>query len=287
MNLKSLVATLAEFEQRYTVKGKHSIAASGAPLKYHFAAPEFPADYRRMTHSLAIARRRHYPAELVNRLEELVIAGHQSFYARDTSGFRPVRFLTVGFPSAVRRNWRLVLFSAALFFGPLIAMPLLVVWRPTLAYFWVDGQVLDSAAEMYLDLEHGGFAGGNFGQSSAARGADTDLFMWAFYIWNNISIDFRTFAWGIFFGIGAVFMMLYNGLTIGVITGHVINAGASHSFFTFTCTHGAPELIGAVVAGAAGMRLGFALLLPGNWRRMRAVSLAAKDAFQLLLGPYR
>lgn len=49
----------------------------------------------------------------------------------------------------------------------------------------------------------------------AERQADTDFAMFGFYVMNNASIDFRTFAGGMIFGIESLFILAFNGLVIG------------------------------------------------------------------------
>ena len=270
MNLAMLEQSVANMEQRYAARNRRHVD----DRRFGFYGPYFPADYRQMTHWLAVARRRHYPPDLIARLEHLVVAGHQSLYARGQVGFRPIEFFLHGFPQTVQGNWRLVLFSAALFFGPLIVMPLLIQRDPSLAYMFVDGETLDGMAESFQQFEI----------MAEERTAQQDVIMWGFYFWNNITVDLRCFAWGAAFGIGAIFMLLYNGIVIGAVTGHVFTVGAGFQFLTFTCTHGAPELIGAVISGAAGMRLGFALLVPAPLTRLQAVHAASQEALPLLFG---
>jgi uncharacterized membrane protein SpoIIM required for sporulation len=244
------------------------------PTRFEFTDPQFPADFRKLTHWLAIARRRHYPSGVITRLERMVMAGHQSYYRRGSGGMHFIDFFLRGFPQVVRRNGPLVLLAAVLFFGPLIGIPFLVQHFPAIPYYFADAETLDSVAETYR----------NFETDVQKRGSEHDVLMWGFYFFNNISIDLRCFAWGGIFGIGAAFLLLFNGVALGSITGHVIAMGASWNFFTFTCTHGAPELIGAVLSGAAGMRIGFSLLAPGCWSRGQAFRDAAKEALLMLFG---
>jgi uncharacterized membrane protein SpoIIM required for sporulation len=269
MNVATLEQQIALMEERYSDGDR----TRGDP-KLRFRDEQFPADYRRLTHWLAMARRRHYPSDLIARLEHLVVAGHQSFYARGSGGFHPIDFIVGEFPRIVRGNAKLVLLSAALFFVPLFGMPFLVQQFPSLPYYFVDAETLDEMAANYSE----------FDSLTSQRTSGADVAMWGYYFFNNIGIDLRCFAWGAAFGIGAVFILLNNGLTLGAITGHIIAVGAGWHFLTFTCTHGAPELIGAVISGAAGMRLGFALLAPGPWSRAKALHEASREALLLLVG---
>ena len=106
--------------------------------------------------------------------------------------------------------------------------------------------------------------------------------MFGFYIYNNIGIGFRTFASGILFGVGAVFFLVFNGLSIGTVGGYLTQAGFSDTFYPFVAGHSSFELLAIVFCGAAGLKLGFALLSPGNWRRIDALKRASHDAVQIV-----
>jgi uncharacterized membrane protein SpoIIM required for sporulation len=108
--------------------------------------------------------------------------------------------------------------------------------------------------------------------------------MWGMYIANNVGIDFQCFAGGIIFGIGAVFYMLYNGLIIGAVAGHLTQLGYIETFWGFVAGHSAFELTGAVLSGAAGLKIGLALIAPGNRSRVAALKAAAAVAVRLLYG---
>jgi hypothetical protein len=46
---------------------------------------------------------------------------------------------------------------------------------------------------------------------------DSDVLMFGYYIHNNVSIAFRTFAGGILGGVGSIFFLIYNGLIVGAV----------------------------------------------------------------------
>jgi len=60
-------------------------------------------------------------------------------------------------------------------------------------------------------------------ETRAPRGAGTRVMMFGYYLYNNIGIAFRTFASRIFVGVGSVFILVYNGLVLGAVGGHVHN----------------------------------------------------------------
>jgi uncharacterized membrane protein SpoIIM required for sporulation len=239
-------------------------------------AMDVPARYRELCQHLALARDRQYSADLIERLSRLALAGHQALYGARSRGLERVwQFLRAGFPRAVRRELRFVALAALLFFGPLLTLTLAVPRHPEFAYVVVPARVLDSVQEMY-------------GQATKALGrkreADTDVAMFGFYIFNNVRIGFQTFAGGLAFGLGAIFYLLYNGIFIGAITGHIIHSGLATNFFSFTSGHSAFELGAICLSGAAGLKLGFALLAPGRLRRTAALRASAAQAMPIVVG---
>jgi uncharacterized membrane protein SpoIIM required for sporulation len=112
----------------------------------------------------------------------------------------------------------------------------------------------------------------------------SNFMMFCFYIYNNVAIDFRTFAGGMLGGVGTLFFLLVNGLLMGASAGYVNHAGNPESFWTFVFGHSSFELLGMVVSGMAGMRLGLAILRPGRLPRVRALVEASRQALPLIYG---
>jgi len=81
-----------------------------------------------------------------------------------------------------------------------------------------------------------------------------------------------------------LFFLLFNGLTIGAVAGHLTGIGYHQPFWSFVIGHGAFELTAITFAGAAGLQLGAALLAPGCRTRAQALRLAAKHGIQLVCG---
>jgi uncharacterized membrane protein SpoIIM required for sporulation len=108
--------------------------------------------------------------------------------------------------------------------------------------------------------------------------------MFGYYIMNNISISFKCFASGIFLGLGSLFFLAYNGVVAGSLGGYLTARGHGETFYSFVITHGAFELTAIVLSGAAGLRLGHALLAPGRYTRGVALKRAAADCAVLMYG---
>jgi len=118
------------------------------------------------------------------------------------------------------------------------------------------------------------------------RDSGTDLMMFGHYIMNNISIGFRSFASGLLVGIGSVLVLVSNGVMIGTVAGHLTGIGYGGPFWRFVVGHSAPELLAIVISGGAGMRLGFALIAPGQLGRVAALLAAGRIGARLILGVF-
>ncbi len=184
-------------------------------------------------------------------------------------------FIVAGFPSEVRREWPFVLASAVAFFGPFLAITAAIQWYPDFVYYLVSPETLARVQSMY--------APGNM-RLGAAREADTDLAMFGFYIFNNVRIDLQCLAGGIFFGVGSLFFLVGNGVFLGAVAGHLTQVGYGENFWGFVAGHSAPELVGLVLAGAAGLRIGHALVAPGRLTRGAALRAAGRPAAVLVYG---
>jgi uncharacterized membrane protein SpoIIM required for sporulation len=232
--------------------------------------------YRRACEHLALARARSYPSYIVDRLERLTADGHQAIYQQHEFGFARVKaMVAVDFPAAVRKQRRYVAVSAATFVLPTIIIALLVYWRPELILSMVSSETALSFEEMYSP------AADSIGR---LREASTDWMMFGFYIRNNIGVAFQCFAGGLFAGLGSLFFLAYNGAFAGAIAGYLTERGLSSTFYSFTSTHSAFELTAIVLAGAAGLRIGHALLAPGRLTRAQALVYATQDSAIVLYG---
>jgi uncharacterized membrane protein SpoIIM required for sporulation len=101
---------------------------------------------------------------------------------------------------------------------------------------------------------------------------------------NNMSVAFATFAMGITAGVGTVWMMLLNGLMMGVVGFACWQGGMSLSLWSFVAAHGVLELPAIFIAGGAGLGIAKGLLFPGTLPRRESLARAGARSVRLLLG---
>jgi len=240
-------------------------------------AGQMPRRFRELCVDLSLAESRMYGNRITERLNALVIRGYELIYrTRRASWEHAVEFVTVEFPETVRREWRLFWLCNLVFWLPFFAMMLSSLHDIRWIQAVLGAQGMVSMEQMY---------GGKEEQLAHLRSEyGSNFMMFCFYIYNNVAIDFRIFAGGMAAGLGTLFFLLFNGLHIGAAAGYVNHACNPESFWSFVCGHSSFELLGMVVSGMAGMRLGLAILRPGRLPRVRALAEASRQALPLIYG---
>ncbi len=237
---------------------------------------ELPSYYRRLCQCLALALQRGYSPTLTDYLQRMAFDCHSRIYGAVVE--RPMRlraWLNVELPRRVRQEWRLLLVITLAFWGVALLCGLLVWWKPYLAYSFMSAGELSTMHQMYQP------GAVNIGRG----GADGDFAMFGFYIWNNVSIDFRTFASGLLAGIPALLSVMFNGVNGGVVAGWLsLDPATRGTFWPFVVTHSSFEIYGLMLSGVAGMRLGLVLIKPGRLSRRHALFAAGRRMFPVIVG---
>ncbi len=239
---------------------------------------QLPQLYRQICSHYSLALRRCYTSALTEQLHSLVLQGHRHVYLRRGQGLREIFFFFhIALPRGVRKARGFVLASLLLFYLPALLVGYLAFANATFIYGLMSTEQVEKMERMY---DQSAVPSGQV----ILRDEETDFAMFGHYIYNNISIAFRTFAGGVLFGVGTVMVLLYNGLIIGAVAGHLSHPPFVGAFWPFVAGHAPWELTGIVLSGAAGLMLGCALLRPGPYCRLAALRRIAPAALQLVLG---
>ncbi|WP_316368160.1 stage II sporulation protein M [Candidatus Thiodiazotropha sp. CDECU1] len=238
----------------------------------------FPALYRQLCSHYALARGRGFSPALIEQLHGQVLRGHSLLY-RQQGGWRwrILGFIYSGFPSAVRRSGGYFAIALLFFLLPAVVMGVGCYLQEDLIYTLIDETTVAQVESSYDPTNQ------RLGRA-LERSSETDFTMFGYYIMNNIGIGFRAFASGIIFAVGTLFILLFNGLVIGGLAGHLSQLGYHDTFWPFVSGHGSFELTAIVICGAAGLRLGHAVIAPGQRTRVQALQEQAQEALQLVLG---
>jgi len=232
--------------------------------------------YLLLCQHLAIAKERLYDAALVERLNGLVLALYRELYRyRAETRLNFYAFFKRDFPLAIYRHRYFVLLAFLVFVLPGLTAGAWTYFDEEAVYSILDAPEVRQVERMY-DPEAR--------KLGREREADTDIFMFGFYIKNNISVAFRCFAGGIVLGIGTLLVLFFNGMFIGSVAGHLTRLDYVETFYPFVVGHGSFELTAIVFSGAAGLRLGYALVNPGQFSRLDALRLAGRDVVPMLYG---
>ena len=225
--------------------------------------------YRAAAADLALARRKWPGDPMIARLDGLVGAARPLVYDTEAHTEGLIRFFTTTYWQRVRERPRLLAVSAILMFLP----GALAVWwayeDPAAALGLVPAQ-FQGATEP---------SGGDLGFSVAQQAE----FASAIFT-NNIRVTFLAFAGGIAVGLGTAFTLIYNGSFIGAVAGLTFVSGQGSRFLELVTAHGVLELSCIVVAAAAGLRMGMAIVLPGKRTRGDALVEEARQAVAIVLG---
>jgi uncharacterized membrane protein SpoIIM required for sporulation len=224
--------------------------------------------YRSAAADLALARRR-YPRDPVRgRLETLVRRAGLAVYGGRAERGSLAGFLTTGYWRALaERPWPLAIAAIAL------------LAPAALACAWAIAN--PGAAAAFIPAE---FAAATEPPSDAGTTAAQEAVFSAELFTHNIQVTFLAFALGITAGLGTGVLLAYNGLLLGAITGAAFEAGNGSAFVEFLIPHGPLELSCIVVTAAAGIRLGWSLVEPGDAARSAAFAAEGRRSIGIVLG---
>jgi len=227
--------------------------------------------YRSAAADLAVARQRWPGDPAVRRLDELVARARHLVYAAPHRRLSALGFFATGYWRLVAARPLMLAVSALLLFAPAALAAGWAVDDPGAAGGLVPAQ--------YRSVAEPRTQGTDLGLSADEEaGTAAEIFT------NNIRVTFGAFAGGITGGVLTAAVLLFNGVLLGAVAGLAWGAGNSRPFVELVVAHGVLELSCIVVAGAAGLRLGWALIAPGRLPRGLAVGQEARRAVLIALG---
>ena len=226
--------------------------------------------YRQASTPLSVARTQGADAALIDRLTRSVGNAHTIIHgqrgrARGTVG----RFFTETFPAAVWWHRRFIFISALLFIVPAATIGAWMAVSPDA----VEAFAPESWRKAYLETEFEAY----YSSEPAAQFA-TEVFI------NNVQVAILAFAVGVLLCIPTAWVLVQNGAMLGLACGLFTAAGKWEQFWGLITPHGLLEITAIVVAGAAGLALGWSLVAPGDRTRSAALADTGKRSVIVVVG---
>jgi uncharacterized membrane protein SpoIIM required for sporulation len=230
-------------------------------------AKRFGVLQRYVSADLAVARAQFPGDPVTDELEQRVAKSVPLLYDRAPAAFSFREFVTSSYWRMVAERGHLLLAAWLLMMGPAIAVCLWAVRSPEKANLLLGGRMQGRTSSADIGLSVGR-------QTQMA----SEIFV------NNIRVSIFVFALGITFCLGSAWLLAYNGAMLGMVAGTAISEGHGDVVVALVAGHGVLELSVIVVAAVAGMRIGMAVVRPGNESRRRVIQREALAAVMIVLG---
>ena len=244
---------------------------------------QLPVLYRATLSSLSIARATSLDKALLDHLEALSMRGYFLIYGvRQSRLDRMTRFFTRDWPLAVQAVWKETLIISLIIILGALTSWLLVTNQPEWYYNFVD-EGMSGGRDPRATAE---FLKSTIGHGKAATDDDGGaLHVFATFLFtHNSGVSIMSFALGFAFGIPTMMLEFYQGISLGAMLAVFTGKGLGYDFGGWLFIHGTTELFAAALSGAAGLRIGAAVVFPGARSRLQAASDAGRTAGKVMVG---
>ncbi len=215
-----------------------------------------------------------YPhGKVTGWINSLAVSTYQSIYQnRKQSLARIFDFWKTELPLLFRKYHRVLLFTFIFF----AVFCIIAVFSASKDSGFIRGVLGDS----YVDMTEENIANGDpFGVYK-----DTSPFnMFIMIAFNNIRVDFLMFIFGIFFGIGTLWLLFQNSIMLGCFQYMFFAKGLGIQSVLVIWIHGTLEISAMIISSTAGFILARGILLPGSLKRFDSFTKAAKDAVKIII----
>jgi uncharacterized membrane protein SpoIIM required for sporulation len=257
-----------------------SFEAGGARRLSAAELNRLPALYRSAVSSLSVARAISLDKNLLDYLTALAGRAYLCVYgAKRRAGGAVADFFRRRFPRTVRQEGVLVAAAfAVLLLGTATGYRLSAA-DPERFYDLVPAQLAEgrdpsaSTAELREALYGGGDTPGDW------LGAFS-----AFLATHNAEIGIGCFALGMAAGVPVLYLLFSNGLILGAMAALYASRGLGGELWAWLLPHGVTELTALALCGAAGLKLGGAVVFPGRRTRQQALAVRGREAAVLAAG---
>ncbi len=255
-----------EFELRLEEAQRHPRALSYEDVE------QLAMRYRQILHDGGLAQARFPGTGAARRLAHLSVLATRFLYQESPeASFSLTRFWTRTFPRAFQRNASNLLAAVFLFaVGAVFGVGLAAV-QPSLATSLLGPTTVDGLRDGRLWTESlVNSVPPSVSSSAIAR--------------NNLSVALVGWAGGALAGLGALYILFLNGFLLGSVFGITLHYSLADRLLAFVSAHGPLEITLILVASAAGLRMGRAIVEATDRPRRDVLRQAGGDALVILFG---
>ena len=237
-----------------------------------------PVLYRGALSSLSVARETSLDLELVTYLEGLCARAYFFVYGvRTPLRSRIGAFFARDLPQAMRDLWRETLITLLLTVIGAAAGYLLVMSDQG----WFDAFVPPALAggrdfSASTDFLRGALYDGGGGNPLSVFAA--------FLFTHNAQIALLCFALGFAFGVPTIMLLVMNATMLGAFLALYASHDLLFELGGWLSIHGTTEIFAIILAGAAGLRIGWGVVFPGEMPRRAAAAAAGRTAAIAMVG---
>lgn len=226
--------------------------------------------YQRVSTHLSMLRSVSSDSALIGRLSTLVARARSvvtGAHAPLTREF--ARFWTVSFPVVAYRAWRWWLATAVVFFAVTAVIT-----------FWVAGSpevqsTIGAPSEIDELVNH----------DFASYYSEHPALSFALRVWvNNSWVAAQCIGFAVLLGLPIPYVLFNNAANLGVTAGLMLHAGKANVLLGLLAPHGLLELTAVFLAAAAGMRLGWTVISPGDRPRGQALAEQGRAVVAVAVG---
>lgn len=231
---------------------------------------ELLARYQRTSSHLSHVRSTYGDPEVTRRLTRTVAGARAVVYGpQPRVGGALSGFFKHTFPAAVWSARKAILISALALLLPALAAGIWIANSPST----IDAFTTPALLEAYIEEDFEAYY-----SSAPAAEFSTQVLI------NNIQVSFLAFVTGIAFAIPTLVVLAFNGALIGQAAGLFHDAGEAGRFWGLILPHGLLEITAIIVAGGAGLKLGWSLVAPGDRTRSNALVEEAQRSASIIIG---
>jgi uncharacterized membrane protein SpoIIM required for sporulation len=228
--------------------------------------------YRQVLHDHALVTSRFPGTGAAVRLRRLALQGTHWLH-RDTADRMPSlrEFFGTRFPLAFRAHALHLVAAFALFSTALVFGATLAIVQPGAGTALLGRGAVEGMRRGHLWTES---LVSTVPPAVSSSGIAT----------NNMSVAMAGWAGGAALGLGALYVILFNGFLLGLILATTLHYGLAGALLEFVSAHGPLEITLILTTAAAGLGMGHALVAAEDEPRRVVLARAGREALIVLLG---